>query len=104
MRRDFDYVTMSDYATDTRELAAHATNVIAQLKQDIAAREALIWHILRAAGGKIELPESALDPHGMPQREIVKWRNEADMTIVFEARPPLRTDANLTHTTEKAYP
>lgn len=85
MRRDFDFVAMSDYRADMKESAATAEAAIEYVRKRAERAERALGEIVLAAGGKVKV--SRRDMHN-PRRKIefTIWVNDADDTITYEAR------------------
>lgn len=70
-------VSLEDYEHDTRELAERAGAVIADQKHELDRRDRetqiLLWAMVRAAGGKLFVPNGYL-ARGMPKG----WRVDRD--------------------------
>ena len=71
------HVSFKDYEHDTRELAERAATIIANQKYKIDRLEreghAILWAMVRAAGGHLFVPNGALT-RGVPK----EWRIERD--------------------------
>lgn len=90
MREDWDYVSFANYEKDMDDLAATSMAVADHYKRQIKAREAVIWAMVKAAGGKISL--SNHDFHELPKN----WEihdDPANNTRVFVIKPSHTTEA-----------
>lgn len=85
MRRDWDYVAMSDYQADMRQSAETALAAIEYTRKRADRAEKLLAELVLAAGGRIEVYRNYL---GDPTRkiEIEQAINDANNTVVFRAR------------------
>jgi hypothetical protein len=84
MRRDWDYVAMSDYQADMRESTETALAAIEYTSKRAERAEKILAELVLAAGGKIEIYRNYLgDP--MRKIELEQSVNEADNTVVFRA-------------------
>lgn len=89
MRKDWDYVSMEDYVSDTKELSERAGTCIAELKRRAEHAEALLWLAVKAAGGKIEIQDSDLVRlrNGQLDGFICEcFINAADRTRIYKVR------------------
>jgi hypothetical protein len=85
MKRNFDYVAMSDYQADMKETADHAAAAIEYVSQKAKNAERLAIEAIIAAGGRVVIPADRLqDPRAT--FEMTTWRNVADDTFVFEVK------------------
>ena len=72
MMENFDYVSFANYEKDMGELASRASGIIEHYKSEIKAREAVIWALVEAAGGRVTVSHADLiDP-------VKSWKIEDD--------------------------
>lgn len=83
MRQNLDYVSMGDYKADMKESTDTALRAIAFMKDRAERAEKLLARVLLAAG-KVTL--SDFDLQDDRPIEMITWRNEADRTLVLEAK------------------
>jgi hypothetical protein len=62
MRENWDYVTMDTYSADMAELSRTAAGVTEVLARENSALKALVWELVRQAGGRVMVPDHALMP------------------------------------------
>lgn len=84
MRRDWDFVTMADYAADTKEIVDNACATIDHFKEkERDARRGLIAAVL-AAGGKITItPDDLINAD---RATLTFERFAHDDTIIITAK------------------
>lgn len=86
MRENWDYVSMDTYSADMAELAGTASNALTYLQRENLDLKRLIWHLVHAAGGTLSVCERDLARHEDSHHELTQWRNDADMSLTFEAK------------------
>jgi hypothetical protein len=62
MRESWDFVTMDTYSADMAELSRTAAGVTETLARENRALKALVWELVRQAGGKVMVSDHALMP------------------------------------------
>lgn len=83
MRENFDYVTMDNYSADMAELSQTAVNAIEYLVKERDDLKRLVWSLVKAAGGKVEVYDDLLwRPR---ERKLTTWRSDANMSYVYLA-------------------
>lgn len=55
MRRDFDFVDMTDYQSDMKETAEQAAHIIKDMRRDRDFWRAAFWKAVAANGGKVRI-------------------------------------------------
>lgn len=82
MREDFDFVSMQNYQSDMDELARQAAAVVQHMQREIREKDAIIWAMVRASGGKATIQRLDL-VYGKPKQGKIE-SNIADDSITFE--------------------
>lgn len=77
-RRDFDFVTMADYAADMRESADHAASIISELNRRVRDRERIIKAAALSAGGTLRISDGDLQDADQATIEI--WNDDFDLS------------------------
>jgi len=81
MRRDFDYVTMDDYARDMQEQSDAAASALEIIKRERDETRRLLAEVVLAAGGKVSVPDRRRQ-----DTELLIARDEANMARTIVAR------------------
>lgn len=84
MKRDWDYVAMSDYRADMAENTARAAAIVSDMKKRKSDVEQFLIAAVLAAGGKITIHHR--DRHDALRAILTIERNEADDTTIVTAR------------------
>ena len=90
MKEDFDYVTFANYEKDMDELAATSLGITEHYKREIKAREAVIWAMVKAAGGKISV--NIQDFYEPPANWEIQ-DDPANKARIFITKPSQTTEA-----------
>ena len=85
-RENFDYVTMATYTVDMAEAGENAAGIISKLTRENAQLEMMIWLLVRAAGGRIEIYEGDICGFDKRKAELIQSVRLDTSTRVFEAR------------------
>lgn len=85
-REHFDYVTMATYTADMAEASSHAAGIISKLKRENDQLEMMIWLLIRAAGGKIELYEGDIARFDKRKAEMIQSIMIDTRMRIFEAK------------------
>lgn len=85
MRRDWDYVSMSDYAADTKEIAETAAAALLSMRKESDTTKRMAMEAVIAAGGSVTVPAQRLrDTFAEYNTEF--WRNDQDDTITIKVQ------------------
>lgn len=84
MRRDWDFVSMSDYQADMRESGERAAAVVTAMRQRAEAAERMLAEVVLAAGGYVKVGDDARGRRDGPALTVM--RNEYHRCLEFEAR------------------
>ncbi len=83
--QNFDFVSMSDYISDTKELVGQATSNIEFWRKKAERAERLAMEAIIASGGSVEIAAVNLqDPSAV--YELKTWVNDRDNTYAFNVK------------------
>jgi hypothetical protein len=85
VRENWDFVSMDNYAKDTKELADQAAGIIGQQAKRIRELEHMIWAAAMTAGGRIKVWRGLLAERP-GDGDLAYWLCAADDTVQIEAK------------------
>jgi len=90
MKEDFDFVTLANYEKDLNEITEQSIAITEYYKRQMEAREAVIWAMVKAVGGKISI--NLHDLNYVPKNWEVR-EDPANKSRIFIIKPSHKTEA-----------
>jgi len=85
MRKDWDFVSMEDYSADMAQQSALARGIIESQRREIEELKRTVWHVVHAAGGRVEVASWDLRFRDK-DCELITYQNAEKMSHVFIAK------------------
>lgn len=84
-RDGWDYVSMRDYAADMAELSGYAATITTNQRERIEELERMVWCLVKAAGGSIEIGNHVLDGYRRGLSELTISHVPSRDAMIVEA-------------------